>query len=333
MFGVLKKSSLYWISLIAFLALLSNELASAKQLPKQKPEEGTKTEQPVSPYERGTKDLPVIVEIAPSAPLKVETDHDKEAENEKAYDDWLIARGTVALAVVTSVLAVATIGLMIFTYRLWRATHKLVEGTDDTAKKQLRAYVGIDAISAIHANPLSAQIRFKNFGKTIAKDVIFSVSGRVNTVGEMAEFPFSNHRGATIIMPTESSLVCESIECDGGDWGLIQQGIGYVYVWGKITYKDVFGDSHWTQFRMMTDQRSGMPWQWTFKYCQDGNNALVSLPRQTLPIPSFDTSVVNLIRCYIVRANSLLVALLPQSSPRPSLVLAAPTITAASAVL
>jgi hypothetical protein len=44
------------------------------------------------------------------------------------------------------VIAIFTVILGVATWRLWRVTGKLVEGAEETAQRQLRAYVGIDSI-------------------------------------------------------------------------------------------------------------------------------------------------------------------------------------------
>ena len=95
---------------------------------------------------RGTRQSPFVVEMIPSERSYAKTDAEKIQEQAKAYDDRLIAHSTLALAVVTSLLALFTLGLMVYTGKLWGATRKLVEAADTTARQQaldMRESLGI----------------------------------------------------------------------------------------------------------------------------------------------------------------------------------------------
>ncbi len=100
---------------------------------------------------RGTKDAPLVVEMIPAH------------ENEKSFNEELIAYGTLALAIVTALLAW-------FTFRLWRATGKLVVGAENTAERQLRAYIlhNNDEEMEHNGGRIKVTVRIKNFGQTPA---------------------------------------------------------------------------------------------------------------------------------------------------------------------
>lgn len=110
--------------------------AQAKELPKQEPAKPTEAQQGSASYERGTKELPIVVEIAPSKPLKIETDRDKATEEEKAESDRWIAGGTIALAFFTFVLVCVTAYLAHYTKELWGATNRLSTDAKQTATQQ-----------------------------------------------------------------------------------------------------------------------------------------------------------------------------------------------------
>jgi hypothetical protein len=80
-------------------------------------------------------------------------------------DGWL-AVATIGLFLVTALLA-------LFTYRLWTATKKLVLGTDDTARRELRAYISMrfEFLSCAVGQPLEGVIFFDNHGQTPAKEL------------------------------------------------------------------------------------------------------------------------------------------------------------------
>jgi len=68
---------------------------------------------------RGTKDAPLIVEMIPARTRDETAQQQAAYEYEKTFNERLIAFGTVGLAIITAFLAW-------FTFRLWRATGKLV---------------------------------------------------------------------------------------------------------------------------------------------------------------------------------------------------------------
>jgi hypothetical protein len=279
MCGRLKKLLVFGISCIFLLAVTSH--ASPLESQNKEPEQSPETKQRAAPTERGSKDLPVIVEIAPSAPLKVETEHGREAENEKTSNERWIANGTVALALVTAVLAAATIGLMVFTFKLWKATNKLVEGSDNTARKELRAYMGVDRIviydDFLSSNSGHVELRIKNFGNTMAKSTQIWIEA-----SEPVAEPNFNERGEkkakTVVMPKEALGFKASINRTT-DCSMSKVLAGAIRIWGRIEYADVFGQERWTTFRFINDSREafdspgGKIYGWSVKTDQEGNDA------------------------------------------------------------
>jgi hypothetical protein len=80
--------------------------------------------------------------------------------------DWtpeaVTAAGTIAIAFLTLVLAVGTLFL-------WRATRRLVQGTEKTAQAQLRAYVHITKASFRNlGGTRNSSLNIKNCGQTPA---------------------------------------------------------------------------------------------------------------------------------------------------------------------
>lgn len=92
--------------------------------PKQ-PEQRATTDQ------RGTENSPVFITVIP--PVSVESQAAKEAEK---YRDYMSAEWW--LIYITGFLVAATIGLMIYTARLWRATNTLAIDAKKTAERQAR---------------------------------------------------------------------------------------------------------------------------------------------------------------------------------------------------
>src|SRR5262249_51673089 len=89
----------------------------------------------------------------------------------REFREEIVAVGTVFIALFTVILAFATAFL-------YFATRDLVEGAEDTAKRQLRAYVFLDQMTI--ADPMGTpkiSIRIKNYGSTPAYGVVFWSEG------------------------------------------------------------------------------------------------------------------------------------------------------------
>ena len=136
---------------------------------------------------------------------------------------------------------------------------------NDTAKRQLRAYVVLNdtrLIDLFGANP-GFEVNFKNTGQTPARD--FKATCRVAaspfplfgplSLGPAAPLPSTSlvaPQGLnTVPLPAPRALT--DVEKD-----LVRRRIMAFYVHGIVTYVDVFGDSHWTRFRVMCGGATGI---------------------------------------------------------------------------
>lgn len=279
MVGPLKKSSAYWISCIVLLSICSIP-AHSQELPKQEPAQPNKTKQGTPAYNRGSNELPVIIEIAPSSRLKIETEHDAEKENSKAYYETLLAKSTVTLAVFTFVLACATIGLMVFTAKLWGATGKLVQGAERNSERQLRAYIFLEGdkdllkdfiVNGSHGG-VEIRLLLKNVGKTPVFKLNHSIGAGIYQFPLNDELPILEVGTNNIYLPPNAdlNLVCQ--------WNTVWQtqmldidpdSRMRLYVWGEVRYVDAFQNHRFLKFRFMRQRKSGAG----LDYCSEGNEA------------------------------------------------------------
>jgi hypothetical protein len=81
--------------------------------------------------QRGTDQQPLVVKSIPASKPIAETRNEQAAESRHASNEWLTARSTLGLAIVTSILA-------FFTYRLWDANKTLIMSAENTAGRQSR---------------------------------------------------------------------------------------------------------------------------------------------------------------------------------------------------
>jgi len=188
-------------------------------------------------------------------------------------------------ALFTVVLALFTGRLWFSTEKLFRATKLLVEGADNTARHQLRAYVGVKSIgfekplSPLH--PVEIKILIVNFGNTPALN--YQTDIRLSLRENPLQTPFIpkmrnfiDGGGDTLMPGSESAVICV---LDFGNQSAatpIVQGIWSgqlaVYAEGQIGYNDVFGNPRYTNIRKLASGNriaTGSP----LINCNEGNDS------------------------------------------------------------
>jgi hypothetical protein len=164
--------------------------------------------------------------------------------------DLLNSVSTLVLAIFTIVLAIATIYLAL-------ANRALVRGADETAKRQLRAYVFTRSPSVTglrSRDGIKATCKLENFGQTPAYGVTCASTlsvmkyppGTVIVVGGMG--PVSQldlgPRGVCTIRASHRALSDDEI-------AEIRSGKKALYLNGAIAYTDCFKRSQSTEFMLM----------------------------------------------------------------------------------
>ena len=157
--------------LLAAALIAACACLAAPPAPVVPPAAVTKAAAPEKAPELGTAAQPLVVRAVQDAPTNEELEHKHFERHEKPRLDWWLTWGTVALAIVTAILAA-------FTYRLWSATSILALDAKRTSIAELRPYVGIEALkiidsfsdpSGVRCSTLLVQLR--NFGRTPAYGV------------------------------------------------------------------------------------------------------------------------------------------------------------------
>lgn len=144
----------------------------------------------------------------------------------KFLNDWGIA-----------LTAAFTFAVAIFTWRLWGSTAELVERSDQTAKSQERAYVYAKFVGRVEG---TIGIQLGNLGKTPA--TVDRVAYRaVIFPGEPWEMPIEDDfRRVVVIRETIPPN-------DSPDYfiaaGFDMSGTQTIAFYGRVFYKDVFGDN------------------------------------------------------------------------------------------
>jgi len=143
--------------------------------------------------------------------------------------------------------------LFFATMGLWYATARLVKGVDTTAQRQLRAYVGVQPRDfafkrgqnkAIHC---SAKLTIKNTGQTPAYDVRSDADFRIAPERPKDEFKPLKGNAVTFNSVIQPHSEIEGSVEKGLDISDVRNG-DKLYLVGRITYRDAFGETRVTSY-------------------------------------------------------------------------------------
>jgi hypothetical protein len=148
----------------------------------------------------------------------------------------------------------------------------------DTAKKQLRAYVYVDEITVENIDDPTnayAKIMIKNGGQTPAYELRNKTGRVIRLVNDDSDFPMIGpvETGSKSVMnPTGISKIRVDLDYSNDVISAIQDGRVILFLFGRIIYRDAFGDEQESCFRCMysglhRDPKGGMT------FCSEGNEA------------------------------------------------------------
>jgi hypothetical protein len=176
-------------------------------------------------------------------------------------------------------LAIFTLFLVIFTGLLWFATDRLVRGADDTAKRQLRAYVWAETIPSKNLDDPNFGVLadIKNSGQTPAYEV--HTWSMTQPVAEpppngfvFASAPEYIPGPRYVVNPSSKHFLqaFPEVALTVEERLAIRDGFLILYSWGEIRYRDTFGENRtaWFRLRLVPE---GLGGRWA--YCDEGNDA------------------------------------------------------------
>lgn len=157
-------------------------------------------------------------------------------------------------------LALFTLLLTICTWLLWRATADLVKRSERASKTDLRAYIGAPIIALNRTDPKrpQAQAVIRNFGKTPS----YRVANRIGL--ELVDYPSDPiefgaqdpdlmERSKPMIWPGQDYVCGQAMDgvLTDSDLEELTNGTKIIYIYGHISYEDIFGDKHETWYNYM----------------------------------------------------------------------------------
>lgn len=167
--------------------------------------------------------------------------------------DRIDADETPLTTIAAWVLASITLILAAYTALLWGATGKLVKGADDTAKRQLRAYLGVRGGDIRHVpGGWIVWVDYVNNGQTPAHDVKGSISVELLDVDPKRVFPPAEEwYGSWVIIPQAHATPDRKVAVSNEEERSMQKGGSgkAVFVGGHIAYRDIFDGTTNVTFR------------------------------------------------------------------------------------
>src|SRR5262245_4918308 len=236
---------------IAIAVLVWVSVTQAQQQPSpghRQPSPAAKAQGKPVAEQRGGEKSP-----ASAKPLNTGT---SQQETKKEWREWITLVLILITALSAGVLAYVTFRLANYTARLWQATSKLVESGQDTARKELRAYVAVDAIYFVGVeqvpnatDPASGRplIRYTN-----------QLRIRIRNYGQTPAFGTEIWREASVAKPEDSQYGYKSVNpvvaaqmihpTQAYATGLLADGevtsSTQFYTWGQLVYSDIY-DRWW----------------------------------------------------------------------------------------
>lgn len=236
---------------------------------------------------RGTRSLPLVIESVVSAEDVTEK---REEAKYRAIDSstarWimLLTGGMLLVAVVQAIFFFVQLRLMRASMRVAQmaaaATERTVETMEDTARRQLRAYVSVDRAWIEFPEPGVPHVTviIKNAGQTPAYDLRHWIHQWIERYPLEIQLPVppdgfvmsSSLLGAAATHSMQLKHPSPIIRLPFIDE--IGTPEATIYVYGEITYKDIFGTQQFLRYRL---QHGGptQPPPGVLSPCEEGNEA------------------------------------------------------------
>jgi hypothetical protein len=162
-----------------------------------------------------------------------------------------------------------------------QVAQRQVDITEDTAKRQLRAYLSIKEAKSSRNDEerLVLQISFINAGQTPAYNVAVNITMHIHDVEDDFDYAVPSYadlplRFGTIGPGRDFTVMRSRTETNGSEveqW--IKEGKTALVIYGEVLYDDAFDDPKATSFRIMYDAAAANSVDGTLSVCQEGNDA------------------------------------------------------------
>lgn len=240
-----------------------------------------------APDLRGTKASPLVIETAESADDRLDKQQAaKFRELDSSTSHWimLLTAGMLGVAAFQAWMFLTQLQLMKRSMTVAEAAasaaDRSVETMQDTARRQLRAYLSIDRAWIEFPEPgvPSVTVVIKNAGQTPAHDLSHWIHQWIETYPLKIQLPVPPHgfvMSASLLGSGATHDMCITHPKPIIKLPFLEQ-IGTpdatIYVYGEITYKDVFGEKQFLKYRLMHGGPHKQP-PGILSPCEEGNEA------------------------------------------------------------
>src|SRR6266446_1647796 len=216
----------------------------------EKPHSEKSDQAPTSKQQRSGSGT-VVVNVFPTPKTEEKAEDDRREREEKTGLDRRLVNLTSDLAFFTGGVFVATVILAIATGALGYATHRLVKGAEQTAERQLRAYVHVRDVRMLLMNSgydPNIHVIIKNYGQTPASSITntFKCIPILDRTRER-EFNFDQAQTVELADLAPTQRVFSTPQLSINYWASIKPLLHgkqqMFYVFGRIDYQDVFGQA------------------------------------------------------------------------------------------
>ena len=191
-----------------------------------------------------------IVPPAPQLKTGNAADESQQQRNwaEKAWQHW-VRRFFVEIRVTDALVALFTGLLVLVGYVQAKRMRQTIRTMDDTAQRQLRAYVSLGTTTSVIAdNKCRCETILKNNGQTPAYSVCDSMEAWVGTFPKPAAVPvlaFGEGDKPTCLAPSGEITLWDDIDVSDEELAAIRARDKAIWMAAKVTYRDTFGNE-WT---------------------------------------------------------------------------------------
>jgi hypothetical protein len=216
---------------------------------------------------------PISVRLEENAKSNERYGEEKDARNAQLRT----AQRLNQITIIAAAIAASYAGI---TYLQWHdANRSFLQ--DERAWLKGRSIGDVPQLDA--SKPYSMPFTITNIGKTSARDVVIEADVEVVARESDPSFEFTEphaHVSTGIMYPGDSAdIVAETFDKSShsaptrslgqADYDLLSSGKAYLVFFGRVTYKDIFRRSHWTQFCGWKSFSAG---QYHSRKCTDYND-------------------------------------------------------------
>lgn len=216
----------------------------------------------VKDEQRGTEHLPMFVNIKSIPQLTEEEKAERAAErHEKAESDKWLVRLTAGMVIATVALFIATLFLWLSTKRLANEARKSTVATVNALQATERAYLFVEFSlneplrSSPSGFPNTINVNIWNYGKTPAEVVKIRGYSLVQETKNIVPQSLIEFEGSDRELPPGLGIATNCAypvpidhKLTNNDLGEIERWNKKLFIVGRISYRDIFGEARETGF-------------------------------------------------------------------------------------